>query len=84
MKLKYLFESRYMKCCRHDMHIASSILHFEVMTSHHIIQYCQKLLIECPRRFMYVFTTCRQALENASLHTEREIGLTFSIINFGG
>ena len=26
------FESRYMKCCRHDMLIASSILHFEVMS----------------------------------------------------
>ena len=26
------FKSCYMKCCRHDMHIPSSILHFEVMS----------------------------------------------------
>jgi hypothetical protein len=46
MKLKYLFESRYMKCCRHDMHIASFILHFEVMSR----SYGPTVPVRCPRR----------------------------------
>ena len=31
-EVKYFFESCYMKRCRHDMLITSSILHFEVMS----------------------------------------------------
>jgi hypothetical protein len=33
------------------------------------IRILSKVVDECPRRFMYAFTTCRRALENASLHT---------------
>ena len=47
MKLKYLFESRYMKCCRHVMHIASFILHSKL---------CRDLMV---RPYRYIFSIVR-------------------------
>jgi hypothetical protein len=48
MKLKYLFESRYMNCCRHVMHI-----------SHHpscILKLCRDLMV---RPYRYIFSIVR-------------------------